>query len=60
MLKLTNDNTNDVDLMFQQAMASVTEQAAAGGLEQKMAVMTALFPLFLDNVGDHDGEDLGL
>ncbi len=44
--------------VFRQVMASITEQACATGREGD--VMAALFPLFLDNVGDNDGEDLGL
>lgn len=46
------------DAVFRRVMASVTEQACASGRE--LEVMEALFPLFLDNVGDDDGADLGL
>jgi hypothetical protein len=40
---------------FRRVMAAVTEQACASGRE--FDVMEALFPVFLNGVGDHDGED---
>jgi hypothetical protein len=49
---------NPPDPVFRRAMAAVTEQADAQGREDD--VLAALFPLFLDNVGDDEGEDLGL
>jgi hypothetical protein len=42
------------DTVFRRVMASITEQACASGRQGD--VMEALFPLFLDGVGDHDGE----
>ncbi len=44
-----------IQVDFRRVMASVTEQACDKGLE--VDVMEALCPFFLDNVGDHDGED---
>ncbi len=45
-----------IEVDFRRVMASVTEQACDKGLE--VDVMEALYPVILNNVGDHDGEDL--
>ena len=43
------------DEVFRRVMAAVTEQACAEGREGE--VMEALFPVLLNGVGDHDGEN---
>jgi hypothetical protein len=44
-----------IEVDFRRVMASITEQACDKGLE--VDVMAVLSPFFLDNIGDHDGED---
>jgi hypothetical protein len=46
---------DDIAADFRRVMASVTEQACASGRE--IEIMEALFPVLLNGVGDHDGED---
>ena len=52
--RITGRDRIEVD--FRRVMASVTEQACDRGLE--VDVMEALYPFFLNNVGQHDDEDL--
>ncbi len=47
-------NQDGIEADFRRVMASVIEQACASGRE--MEVMEALFPVLLNNVGEHDGE----
>jgi hypothetical protein len=54
-LDLAPSDRGDTDV-FRRVMAAVTEQACAEGMEGQ--VMAALFPVFLDGVGDDDGADL--
>jgi hypothetical protein len=44
-----------VEADFRRVMASITDQSCA--THRELDVMEALFPLFLDNIGDQDGED---
>jgi hypothetical protein len=54
-MAVTVDGSDEMEQDFRRAMAALTEQAVTEGLE--MAVVEALFPLFMPGIGPDDGED---